>query len=94
MKIDVYGKSGCAKCESTKAKLSHCLKKWAVEDSVTLEFVDLDTPDGLARGAFNDVFDVIPVTIVCGDQEETLGRWEGTVPPSEEAARALGLNRQ
>ncbi len=93
MKIDVYGKPGCAKCESTKDKLSHCLKKWAVGDSVVLQFVDMDTADGLAKGVFNDVFDVIPVTIVSSDQDSQVARWEGAVPPSEEVAKALGLPR-
>jgi len=91
MKIDVYGKPGCAKCKSTKDKLSHCLKKWSVGDSVVLQFVDMDTPDGLARGVFNDVFDPLPVTIVSTDEESQVARWEGAVPPSNEVARALGI---
>ena len=44
MKIDVYGKPGCAKCESTKTKLSHFLKKWQVADRVTLGPGAADVP--------------------------------------------------
>ena len=66
MKIDVYGKPGCAKCKSTKEKLAHYLKKWNVAGTVPLEFVDMESPDGNAQGAFYDVYDVIPVTIVMG----------------------------
>ena len=58
-KIDVYGKPGCAKCESTKAKLTHFLEKWNADQSVTLEFVDMETADGLTKGVMNDVFDTI-----------------------------------
>jgi len=91
MKIHVFGKPGCARCESTKAKLGHFLKKWQVEERVKLDFVRLDTADGLACGAFNNVYDTMPVTIVFGDDDRALARWEGDVPPSAEVARALGI---
>ena len=91
MRIDVYGKPGCARCDSTKAKLGHFLKKWNVEDQVVLDFVDMETADGLTRGVVNDVYDVVPVTIVVGDDEQTLARWEGNVPPAADVARALGI---
>jgi len=91
MKIDVYGKPGCAKCESTRSKLAHFLRKWNAGDKIVLDFVDMETPDGLARGVFNDVYDTVPVTIVLGDDEQPLARWDGDVPPSADVARALGL---
>ena len=91
MKIDVYGKPGCAKCESTKTKLTHFLKKWNMEGTVALDFVNMDTADGLTRGVVNDVYATIPVTIVLSDDERPLARWEGDVPPSDGVARALGI---
>jgi len=91
MKIDVFGKPGCAKCESTKAKLTHFLKKWDAETRVPLGFVSLDTVDGMALGAFHNIYDTVPVTIVFGDDERPLARWEGDVPPSDEVARVLGV---
>ena len=91
MKIDVYGRPGCAKCDSTKTKLTHFLKKWNAEDKVVLDFVDMATPDGLARGVFNDVYDTVPVTIILGDDESQLARWEGEVPLAEDVAKVLGL---
>ncbi len=91
MKIDVYGKPGCAKCESTKAKLAHFLKKWKIDGQVKLDFVDMETPDGLTRGVVNDVYATIPVTIVMSDDERPLARWEGDVPPSDAVARVLGI---
>ena len=60
---------------------------------MVLDFVDMQTPDGLARGVVNDVFDVIPVTIVLDDSERQLARWEGDVPPSGEVARLLGVRQ-
>ena len=91
MKIEVFGKPGCAKCESTKAKLTHFLKKWQADGRVPLEFVDMTGAAGLALGAFHNVSDTIPVTIVFGDDNQPLGRWEGDVPPSDEVARLLGV---
>ena len=91
MRIDVYGKPNCGKCSSTKKKLTHFLEKWNVGDKVILGFVDMETPDGLAKGVLNDVYDVVPVTIVLGDDEKQLARWEGKVPDSGEVAKVLGL---
>lgn len=92
MRLDVFGKQGCAKCESTKAKLGHYLRKWQLGDRVELAFVDMDTPDGMARGMFHDVFETIPVTIALDDNDQPLGRWEGVVPPSDEVAKVVGAD--
>ena len=85
--VEVYGKSGCAQCNATKAKLSHYLQKHSLQDSVKLTFVDMGTPDGLAEGAFNDVFN-IPTTIVRAE-DDVLARWDECIPPTEEFAGSL-----
>ncbi len=90
MRIDVYGKPDCARCKSTKAKIGHYLNKWGLTDSVKVEFVDMDTADGMAMGAFNDVGQ-IPVTIVYDDHDQKTARWDEVVPPSEDLARALNV---
>lgn len=90
MRIDVYGKADCARCKSTKAKIGHYLAKWGIADRVAVQFVDMDTADGMAMGAFNDVGQ-IPVTIVYDDQDQKLARWDETVPPSGELAEALDV---
>jgi DNA replication protein DnaC len=78
MKIKVFGKKNCAKCETTKNKISHYLKKNNGTDKAILEFYDLDTVDGMAEGAYNDVLK-IPSTII-ENGENILARWDGEVP--------------
>ena len=87
MKLEVYGKQGCALCQTTKNKLSHFVAKWGCSDKVRIEFVDMETVDGLAEGAFRDVSD-IPVTIL-SDNDRVLARWDGEVPASEDLRKAI-----
>ena len=82
MKIKVFGKQGCAKCETTKNKFDHFIKKNSHSDKVALEFHDLDTVDGMAEGAYHDVLKV-PTTVIEKD-DHVLARWEGEVPKSED----------
>ena len=82
MKIKVFGKKDCAKCETTKNKFTHFINKNNHTEKVGLEFHDMDTVDGIAEGAFCDVLK-IPTTII--EKEDTvIARWEGEVPNSEE----------
>jgi len=87
MKIEVFGKQGCAICQTTKNKLAHLVGKWGVGERVELSFVDLDTVDGMAEGAFHDVIE-IPTTIV-SDNGTVLARWEHEIPASEDLRKAL-----
>lgn len=89
MKFEVFGKVGCAKCKSTKEKLTHILGRAGVSDGVVLQFHDTETIEGQAEGAFNDVFQ-IPTVILRDHAGEALARWEGRVPPSVEIQAFLG----
>ena len=82
MKIKVFGKKDCAKCETTKNKFNHFISKNNYSDKVDLEFHDMDTVDGMAEGAFCDVLK-IPTTVI-EKEDTTIARWEGEVPNSEE----------
>jgi len=81
MKIKIFGKSGCAKCETTKNKVRHFIAKWDVDDKVEVTFYDMDSVDGMAEGAYNDVAQ-IPTTIV-EKNDSVVARWDGEVPHSE-----------
>lgn len=87
MRIQVFGKQGCALCQTTKNKLSHFLNKWGHEGKVEFAFVDMESVEGMAEGAFHDVTD-IPTTII-SDSGDALGRWERQIPPSEEIKRLI-----
>jgi hypothetical protein len=90
MKFEVFGKLGCAMCESTKAKLTHLMSKAEVPAEMT--FFDVSSIEGRAEGAFNDVRK-IPTTILRADTGAAVARWEGKVPPSMEIQAFLGAGK-
>ena len=85
VKIKVFGKKDCAKCETTKNKFDHFINKNGYSNKAILEFHDMDTIDGIAEGAFHDVLK-IPTTVI-EEQDAVLARWDGEVPRSEEFKR-------
>ena len=86
--IEIYGKPGCAKCDTTKKKVNHFMDKWGLAKTVSVTFHDMTTPIGMAEGAFNDVANV-PTTIV-RESEEELSRWDGVVPPTNDIRELVG----
>jgi len=82
MQVKIFGKEGCAKCQTTKNKFSHFLSKWDLKEKIELSFYDMNTVDGMAEGAYMDVLD-IPATIL-EKEGRTLARWDGEVPKSKE----------
>jgi thioredoxin-like negative regulator of GroEL len=93
MRFEVFGKPDCAMCRSTKDKLTHLLAKGQAADAVGLAFVDMNSIQGRAEGAFYDVRHV-PTTLLWSDDEEPLARWEGCIPPSAEIKTFLSDVRQ
>jgi len=87
MDVVIFGKTGCARCQSTKNKVNHLVSKWGFGGTVGISFVDMDTVEGLAEGSFHDVFEV-PVTIVKRNQQQ-LARWDGIVPNSQDLRSSL-----
>jgi hypothetical protein len=82
MKVKIFGKKNCAKCETTKNKFNHFIEKNNFKDTAIIEFHDMDTIDGMAEGAYHDVLN-IPTTVI-EKQQAVLARWDGEVPKSEE----------
>ena len=85
--INIFGKEGCAKCESTRRKVEHFIAKWELGGKTTVTFFDVNTVDGMAEGAFNNVSG-IPTTIVLADGQ-AMGRWDEAIPPSEELHKLI-----
>ena len=87
-RILIFGKAECAKCKTTKHKLSH-LVSGELDHKAEVVFHDQDTLDGRAEGAFYDVDPGrIPLTVV--EQEgRQLGRWAGDVPDSQAVRRLI-----
>ena len=90
MRLEVFGKPSCAKCKSAKEKLKHLLAKSDLSGSVALEFFDLDSIEGMAEGAFNDVTDQLPTIILREDSGVVRARWNGQLPLSSEVLSLLG----
>jgi len=86
-RINIFGKTDCAKCNSTKRKLGHFLNQWKLDHKVDIVFHDMDTLDGRAEGAFHDV-ELIPATLV-EHGGQILVRWDGVVPKSADVRTAL-----
>ena len=85
--INIFGREGCAKCESTRRKMEHFIAKWQLADKTSVTFYDINTVDGMAEGAFNNVSG-IPTTIVMASGR-MMGRWDEAIPPSEELHKLI-----
>jgi len=83
MEVIIFGKVKCGKCKGTQKRVSVLIEKLGLNNHVPVRFVDLESIDGRAEGAFHDVYDAVPVTIIQSDAE-TVGRWEGVMPKTEE----------
>ena len=90
MKIKIFGKEGCAKCTTTKNKFNHFITKLEVDDKVEIDYHDLESIDGRAEGAYNDVsLTQLPTTIIEKDGE-VIARWEGEIASDEIKAHLAG----
>jgi hypothetical protein len=87
-RILVFGKAECAKCKTTKHKLSH-LVAGVLDHKAEMIFHDQETLEGRTEGAFYDVNPGrIPLTIVEKEGRE-VARWDGDVPDSQDIHRLI-----
>jgi glutaredoxin len=89
VEVQVYGKTDCGKCEAAKKKTAFFIEKWGLRDRVPVTFIDMDTVEGRAEGAFRDVAKVPTILVLDGETET--GRWEEELRDSGDLRRALGL---
>lgn len=87
MEIDVFGKEDCGKCESAKNRLNSLLSERTLTDKVSLRYFDMETVDGMAEGAFNDVLNI--PTIIIKSKNKKIARWDGNVPETSEVESYL-----
>lgn len=83
MEIVVFGKLLCGKCKGAQQRVSVLIEKMGLAGAVSMRFVNVETVDGRAEGAFHDVYDEVPVTIIRTEGED-VRRWEGVPPKTEE----------
>jgi glutaredoxin len=82
MHISVFGRRDCDACKAALTKIEYFSRKWGKAETTSLEFVDLDTVDGLAEGAWRDVYDVPTVILETSGRE--VARWVKQVPVSRD----------
>ncbi len=87
MEIDIFGKSDCVKCETAKDTFTTFLSDRKLKDKISLRYYDMESVDGMAEGAFNDVMDI--PTIIITKQKNRIARWDGNVPETGEIEAAL-----
>ena len=83
MEVIVFGKVKCGKCKGTQSRVTFLVEKMGLDKSVPIRFVDLETINGRAEGAFYDVYDAVPVTIIREDGRD-MNRWDGVMPTTDE----------
>uniref|UniRef100_A0A7C6EGT0 Thioredoxin n=1 Tax=candidate division WOR-3 bacterium TaxID=2052148 RepID=A0A7C6EGT0_UNCW3 len=79
-KIYIFGKQTCPVCKDAYEKFCYFKEKKGFD--APIEYVDMDTVDGMAEGAFYEVSD-IPTIIIFEDENEVV-RWAKKPPVSEE----------
>lgn len=78
--VHIFGKPTCPVCKDAHKKLKYFKKK--KNFNAEIKYFDMETVEGLAEGAFNEVSE-IPTVIIFDDKKEVV-RWEKKPPVSEE----------
>ena len=87
IKVTVFGKKECDACKAAMEKIIHFSEKWGKAEETSIDFVDVETPDGLAEGAYRDVYDI--PTVIFEDGGDEVARWVKKVPLSQDFKRYL-----
>jgi thiol-disulfide isomerase/thioredoxin len=79
-KVYVFGKPTCPVCKDARNKIQYFKEKKRFDAEI--KYFDMETVDGLAEGAYYEVFDIPTVIIL--DEKKELARWVKKPPISEE----------
>jgi thiol-disulfide isomerase/thioredoxin len=82
IKVSVFGKKECDACKAAVEKITYFSDKWGMQASTAIDFIDMETVDGLAEGAYRDVYDI--PTVILEEEGRELARWVKKVPESRE----------
>jgi hypothetical protein len=82
IRVSVFGKKECDACKAAMEKIVHFSDRWGKAEDTSIDFIDMETPDGLAEGAYRDVYDI--PTVILEDGEDEVARWVKKVPLSRE----------
>jgi hypothetical protein len=87
VKFKVFGRQSCEVCHKVNEKMEYFRSHWLNEAKI--DYFDIETMDGMAEGAFNDVAD-IPTVVLEKDGKEQ-NRWTKTAPTFEELKTILSI---
>ena len=88
VRVSIFGVQKCGKCLKVKGRVDNLLRRFSLDKHVEMVFWDQDTVDGRAEGAWHDVYDTLPVTVI-EKEDRNIARWEGDVPKSDEIKLCL-----
>jgi glutaredoxin len=76
--IKIFTKAECPKCPAAK-EIGTILQ----QEGLQVNYYDLETPDGLAEGAFYSVLST-PTIIIEDQDQRILAGWRGSIPTLQE----------
>jgi hypothetical protein len=88
VRIRIFGIEKCGKCHKVKGRVGNLIRRNGFNDEVEVAYFDQNTFEGRAEGAWYDVDDKLPVTII-EKEERSIARWDGQVPKSDEIKLCL-----
>ena len=88
VKVNIFGVQDCGKCLKAKGRVSNLLRDRELAERVTLVYWDQQDFEGRAQGAWYDVDDALPVTVIEAE-DQPVARWEGRAPKTEEIRGCL-----
>ncbi len=79
--VYIFGKQTCPVCKDAYSKIQYFKEKRSFDAEV--KYFDMELIDGLAEGAFHEVYDV-PTVVIFDEHLEEIARWVKKPPISEE----------
>ena len=91
VRINIFGIENCGKCKKAKGRAQHLVRNAELKH-VQIVYHDQGEFEGRAEGAWYDVDDTLPVTVI-EDGDRHVARWEGRAPKTEEIRVCLETTR-
>ena len=82
VRINIFGVENCGKCLKAKGRAQNLIRSAELKH-VQVVYHDQGEFEGRAEGAWYDVDDSLPVTVI-EEGDRPVARWEGRAPRSDE----------
>jgi thiol-disulfide isomerase/thioredoxin len=88
MTFRVFGRKTCPYCQKAREKVEYFLNRWNVKAPVV--YYDVDVPEGMAEGAWYDVYEI--PTVLLEDEDQIVQRWLKTPPLLQELKKLFRIS--